>query len=75
MQKASWVFDLDDQWADNPHFFKYDFSPIMVWKQQTKKSFMQFLTSLCAIVGGVFSVAGIANALLHKSVDVIRKLD
>ena len=21
MQKASWVFDLDDQWADNPHFF------------------------------------------------------
>ena len=26
MQKASWVFDLDDQWADNPHFFKYDFN-------------------------------------------------
>ena len=56
-------------------FFKYDFSPIMVWKQQTKKSFMQFITSLCAIVGGVFAVSGIVNAMLHKSVDAIRKLD
>ncbi|MEW5316922.1 MAG: hypothetical protein WDW38_008261 [Sanguina aurantia] len=25
LRKASWVFDLDDQWASDPHFFKYDF--------------------------------------------------
>eukprot|EP00798_Chlamydomonas_sp_ICE-L_P004056 gene4056-14142_t len=26
IRTASWVFDFDDQWAKDPHFFKYDFN-------------------------------------------------
>lgn len=67
--------------GDNPNlvqpgvFFHYDISPVIVWKQQTKKSTMQFITSLFAIVGGVFSVAGLCNAALHKGMAAVRKLD
>ncbi|KAG1657443.1 hypothetical protein FOA52_011723 [Chlamydomonas sp. UWO 241] len=26
VKKASWVFDLDEQWSKDPHYFKYDFN-------------------------------------------------
>ena len=26
MKANSWVFDLDEQWANDAHFFKYDFN-------------------------------------------------
>ena len=26
VREASWVFDLDDQWSKDPHYFKYDFN-------------------------------------------------
>jgi hypothetical protein len=38
------------------HFF-YDFYPIMVEYSETKLSFLQFLTSIFAIVGGVFTIS------------------
>lgn len=38
------------------HFF-YDFYPIMVEYAEKKTSFLQFLTSVCAIVGGIFTVS------------------
>lgn len=47
----------------------YDLSPIMVQIQESKKSFLRFLTNLCAIVGGVFTVAGIFDALLHSTLE------
>ncbi|KAG1695762.1 Endoplasmic reticulum-Golgi intermediate compartment protein 3 [Nymphon striatum] len=36
-------------------FFIYEFSPMMVKYSDKQKSFMHFLTGLCAIVGGVFT--------------------
>ncbi|KAL9645959.1 hypothetical protein ABK040_001066 [Willaertia magna] len=46
-------------------FFIYDLSPIMVHIKERKKSFLQFLTSLCAIVGGVFTVSALIDKLIY----------
>ncbi|DAZ99287.1 TPA: hypothetical protein N0F65_005455 [Lagenidium giganteum] len=51
--------------------FSYTFSPIMFRIEQTRKGLLQFLTSVCAIVGGVFTLMGLMDsatfALLSKS--------
>jgi len=54
-------------------FFMYEFSPMMVKVSERAKSFLHFLTSLCAIVGGVFTVAGLLDAFLYHSAKYIQK--
>ena len=49
-------------------FFRYDLSPITVEYKHTKMSFLTFLINVFAILGGVFTVAGIIDAVIHKSV-------
>ena len=48
-------------------FFIYDISPIMVKFTEKTMSFSYFLTSLCAIVGGVFTTAGIVDGLVYHT--------
>ncbi|CEG45653.1 COPII vesicle protein [Plasmopara halstedii] len=43
--------------------FSYSFSPIMFRIEQYRVGFLQFLTSVCAIVGGVFTILGIMDSL------------
>ncbi|KAG6952082.1 hypothetical protein JG688_00013435 [Phytophthora aleatoria] len=43
--------------------FGYTFSPIMFRIEQYRVGFLQFLTSVCAIVGGVFTILGILDSL------------
>ncbi|CAI5726405.1 unnamed protein product [Peronospora destructor] len=43
--------------------FSYTFSPIMFRIEQYRVGFLQFLTSVCAIVGGVFTILGIMDSL------------
>jgi len=54
-------------------FFMYELSPIMVKFTESRKSFTHFLTSLCAIIGGVFTVAGIIDSLLYQSLRTLKK--
>jgi len=54
-------------------FFMYEFSPMMVKVSERSKSFLHFLTSLCAIVGGVFTVAGLLDAFLYHSAKYLQK--
>jgi len=49
-------------------FVMYDLSPIMVKYTEKQRSFSHFLTSVCAIVGGVFTVAGIIDSFIYHSV-------
>jgi hypothetical protein len=49
-------------------FFIYDISPIMVRFTEKRPSLAYFLTSLCAIVGGVFAVAGIIDGILYQGI-------
>mmetsp|Transcript_57518 Transcript_57518/g.135342 ORF Transcript_57518/g.135342 Transcript_57518/m.135342 type:complete len:416 (-) Transcript_57518:75-1322(-) len=55
-------------------FFFYDLSPIMVRFTEQRKSFLHFLVQLCAIVGGVFTVAGILDGLIYNSQKMIKKI-
>jgi hypothetical protein len=48
-------------------FFFYELSPIMVKFTETRKSLPHFLTQLCAILGGVFTVAGMVDRLVYSS--------
>ena len=49
-------------------YFTYDISPITVEYKHYKNSFMNFFINICAILGGVFTVTGIIDAIIHKSV-------
>ncbi|MEW5301102.1 MAG: hypothetical protein WDW36_003982 [Sanguina aurantia] len=54
-------------------FFFYDMSPIKVKIYEDSRSFLHFLTNVCAIVGGVFTVSGILDACIYQSERMIRK--
>jgi hypothetical protein len=49
-------------------------SPITVKYWQYKDNILHFVIQICAILGGIFSVTGIIDALIHKSVlAILRK--
>ncbi len=54
-------------------YFIYDISPIMVRYEERRKSFTHFLTGVCAIIGGVFTVAGIVDSLIYHSLRSFKK--
>lgn len=54
-------------------FFQYELSPLMVKYTQKQQSLGHFLTNVCAIIGGVFTVAGLIDSLLYYSIRVIQK--
>jgi hypothetical protein len=54
-------------------FFYYELAPIMVKFQEQRSSFAHFLTQLCAILGGVFTVAGMIDKLVYHGVRHLEK--
>ncbi|KAJ9581400.1 hypothetical protein L9F63_023415, partial [Diploptera punctata] len=54
-------------------FFSYELAPMMVKYTEKEKSFGHCATNVCAIIGGIFTVAGIIDSLLYHSVKVIQK--
>jgi hypothetical protein len=54
-------------------FFSYELAPFMVKYSAKEKSFGHFATGLCAVVGGVFTVAGILDKLVYNSARIIQK--
>jgi len=48
-------------------FFNYDISPILVVHSEARQSFAHFLTSTCAIVGGVLTIASIVDSALFAA--------
>merc|ERR1712187_420138 len=55
-------------------FLVYGFTPFMVQKIEKVVPLSHFLTSLCAIIGGVFTMAGIIDAVLYRSFRSVQKL-
>jgi len=53
--------------------FNYELSPITVKYEQTSENFFDFILYISAIIGGVFTVAGIIDAIIHRSVSAIFK--
>jgi hypothetical protein len=54
-------------------FFFYELSPIMVKFTETRKSLPHFLTQLCAILGGVFTCAGMVDRVIYSSFRQLQK--
>lgn len=48
-------------------FFNYEISPMKVIHTETRQSFAHFVTSSCAIIGGVLTVAGLIDSVIHNS--------
>eukprot|EP00300_Choanocystis_sp_HF-7_P005063 c13865_g1_i1.p1 GENE.c13865_g1_i1~~c13865_g1_i1.p1 ORF type:complete len:390 (-),score=68.95 c13865_g1_i1:140-1309(-) len=57
-------------------FFQFDPSPMSVHLTERSRSFAEFLTSLMAIVGGVFTVAGVVDSVIyHGQRSLAKKLE
>ena len=57
-------------------FFSYELAPVMVKYSSKSKSFGHFATGLCAIIGGVFTVAGLIDKLFYSTNKLLKeKLD
>jgi len=54
-------------------YFRYDFSPVTVRYTEKRESTSHFLVQICAVIGGVFTVAGLLDGILHKSIVVLAK--
>ncbi|KAI4333822.1 hypothetical protein L6164_018583 [Bauhinia variegata] len=55
--------------------FHLELSPMQVLITENQKSFSHFITNVCAIIGGVFTVAGILDSILHNTVRMMRKVE
>lgn len=56
--------------------FSYDISPMQVLVKEEGKTFAQFLTQICAIIGGVFTVTGLIDAaFFHTSASLRKKME
>jgi len=49
-------------------YLRYDFSPVTVRYREVKERFSHFLVQICAVIGGVFTVAGLLDSVVHKSI-------
>ena len=56
-------------------FLYFDVLPMKVMFKEKRLGFLQFLTSVCAIAGGVFTVSGIVDTLLYKAMALTKKVE
>merc|ERR1712070_1340541 len=55
-------------------FLVYEFTPFMVQRLEKAQPLSHFLTSICAIIGGVFTVASLIDATLYRSKTAVKQL-
>ncbi|XP_078589064.1 endoplasmic reticulum-Golgi intermediate compartment protein 1-like [Branchiostoma floridae x Branchiostoma japonicum] len=56
-------------------WFRYDLSPITVKYTDKRKPFYHFITTICAVVGGTFTVAGIIDSVIFTAAEVFKKAE
>lgn len=50
-------------------------SPIQIVVTEKQKYLYHFLVSICAVIGGVFTVAGIIDGMVHQVNKMSKKLE
>ncbi|EDV23295.1 uncharacterized protein TRIADDRAFT_37998 [Trichoplax adhaerens] len=53
-------------------FISYELSPMIIRYAERRKSFAHFLTGVCAIIGGVFTVASLIDAMVYHSAKMLK---
>ncbi|KAF2305383.1 hypothetical protein P3X46_004727 [Hevea brasiliensis] len=54
-------------------YFLYDLSPITVTIKEERRSFLHFITRLCAILGGTFALTGMLDRWMYRLIEVATK--
>ncbi|KAG2235128.1 hypothetical protein INT48_006509 [Thamnidium elegans] len=54
-------------------FFNMDISPMQITYKETRKSLGSFLTGVLAIIGGVFTVAGLLDRVVYRAEKAYKK--
>ena len=55
--------------------FTYKMSPIQIVVTEKSKPLYHFVTAVCAVVGGVFTVAGILDSMVYTAKSMKKKVD
>ncbi|KAF3549514.1 hypothetical protein DY000_02004666 [Brassica cretica] len=63
---------LDEKAFINQHEFGANVTILIT---ENPKSLSHFITNLCAIIGGVFTVAGIIDSIFHNTIRLIKKVE
>ena len=53
------LFEAHIALFDAAVYFLYDLSPITVTIREERRSFLHFITRLCAVLGGTFALTGL----------------
>jgi hypothetical protein len=48
---------------------------LQVLVTEVPRSFSHFITNVCAIIGGVFTVAGILDSIFHNTLRMVKKVE
>jgi len=56
-------------------WFRYDLSPITVRYYHRRAPMYTFLTTMCAVVGGTFTVAGIIDSCIFTASEIFKKFE
>ncbi|KAE9596448.1 hypothetical protein Lal_00048656 [Lupinus albus] len=54
-------------------YFLYDLSPITVTIKEERRSFLHFITRLCAVLGGTFALTGMLDRWMYRFVEALTK--
>lgn len=67
--------NTDTEYVEHPPSakFSFDLSPLQVVVTQSRQPLTTFVTSVCAIIGGVFTVIGLVDSVLYHSLNVLKK--
>ncbi|CAN6707887.1 unnamed protein product [Malus baccata var. baccata] len=52
-------------------YFLYDLSPITVTIKEERRSFLHFITRLCAVLGGTFALTGMLDRWMYRFVEAL----
>ena len=66
-------YEIDKEHVEDIIEFNYKISPIAVRYKNEKESIFSFLINICAIIGGIFTLAGIVDSIVHKGSKIIFK--
>lgn len=53
-------------------YFKYDLSPMSVVTSERRQPLYHFLTNICAIIGGVFTVLGLIDSVVYHGISSLK---
>ncbi|WOL08952.1 endoplasmic reticulum-Golgi intermediate compartment protein 3 [Canna indica] len=65
------IREVDRSWP--AVYFLYDLSPITVTIKEERRSFLHFITRLCAVLGGTFALTGMLDRWMYTIIEAFTK--